>query len=203
VALTSRPPVIIFVFLFAFTPAGCQAQDDEDEESAPKVSFESSQEKPEEIENKHSKKLKEVSGQIAQVLKPIFESVYRPETEHTIAKANEVARKADAALRGRPGLSPVTQPVAQRKRFQRRSFAAARYLLEDRLVMIRLHIKSTGSSFSLLLDDCQESNYNLRHHLSYYLHKRSERFPEPHWDKEIDKATKLDSSPACTISASN
>jgi len=202
VALTSRPPVIIFVFLFAFTPAGCQAQDDEDEESAPKVSFESSQEEPEEVENKHSKKLREISGQIAQILKPIFENVYRPETEHTIAKANEVARKADAALRGRPGLSPVTQPVDQRKRFQRKSFPAARYMLADAPVMIRFGI-SSGSGFSLLLDDCQKSKHNLRHHQNYHLHRRSERFPEPNWSKLVDTAIKLDSPPACTISASN
>jgi hypothetical protein len=203
VNVTRRFPVILFVFLFALTPAGCQAQDDEDEESAPEVSFESSREQPEEVENKHSKKLREISDQIAQVLKPIFENVYRPETEHTVAKANEVARKADAALRGRPGLSPLTQPVAQRKRFQRRSFVAAHYLLEDEPVMIRFHIKSTGSAFTLLLDDCQKSNYNLRHHQNYHLHKRNERFPEPNWSKLADTAIKLDSPPKCTISASN
>lgn len=201
--VTSRFPVILFVFLFAVTPIGCQAQDDEDEESAPEVSFESSQEEPEEVENKHSKKLREISGQIAQVLKPIFENVYRPEAEYTIAKANEVARKADAALRGRPGLSPLTQPMAQRKRFQRRSFRVASYLLEDAPVMIRFHVTSTGSSFSLLLDDCQKSNYNLRHHLHHYLHQPNERFPEPNWSKLVDTAIKLDSPPACTISASD
>lgn len=185
------------VLAIGLLPISSHAQEDETAE----VSF-GSPEKPKQVRSPHAKRLKQISGRIHQILRPIFENTYRPSTPHTAAKANEVAQKADAALRGIPGLKPLSPPLHNRKKFDRRRFPVGSYLLQKPFVKIELFTASMGSGFSLLIRDCRSTKHQLRHDVTYAL-TRSKKFPKPEWHKRSSSVIRADSLPVCTISRQN